>query len=98
MLILCPPYQVHTTVADIGIFCRLSAGMFVCEASNESPETGFYADPDEVLRFMDKLILHGEQSRSALGAYVDEVISLAGLGGEAAPLCDEARELAASAA
>lgn len=98
MLILCPPYQVHTTVADIGIFCRLSAGMFVCEAFNGADETGFFADPDEVLRFMDKLILHGEQSRTPLGAYVDEVISLAGRGGEVAPLCGKARELTASAA
>ena len=54
MVILNPPYRVHTTVGDIGVFCGLRSGMFICEPDGES-RTDFRADPDEVLRFIDAL-------------------------------------------
>ena len=86
MLILCPPNQVHTTVAEIGVFCRLTSGMFVCEeVASPDGSSGFFANPDEVLRFLDRLVLHGERARSSLAAYVDEVIALGGNGHDIAP-------------
>jgi len=76
MLILNPPNQVHTTVADIAVFCRLHAGMFVCEPAG-SDRTGFVADEDEVLRFLHDLLTHSEGNRRILQDYVDEVIAIA---------------------
>lgn len=75
LLILCPPNQVHTTVADIGVFCRLSSGMFVCAGADA--QGGFVADPDEVLGFLDQLLRAGAAGRPELAAYVDEVLALA---------------------
>ena len=75
LLILNPPNQVHTTVADIGVFCRLVSGMFVCTEAGVGGE--FFADIDEVLGFLDGLLRHSKAERSALGAYVDEVIAMA---------------------
>jgi Glycosyltransferase 61 len=95
MLILCPPNQVHTTVAEIGVFCRLTSGLFVCEAANAPGQSGFYANPDEVLRFMDKLIAHGEKSTQSLSTYVDEILALAEAGGSSALAQGEAHGLVA---
>jgi hypothetical protein len=75
LLILNPPYQVHTTVADIGVFCRLNSGMFVCQETGISGE--FFADIEEVLGFLERLLRHSESEQEALRAYVDEVIAMA---------------------
>lgn len=75
LLILNPPNQVHTTVADVGVFCRLVSGMFVCRAAGS--DGAFVADTDEVLAFLDRLLCHREAERPGLAAYVDEVIAIA---------------------
>lgn len=75
LLILNPPNQVHTTVADIGVFCRLVSGMFVCEAAGTNGD--FVADIDEVLGFLERLLRYSAVEQPALAAYVDEVIAMA---------------------
>lgn len=75
LLILNPPNQVHTTVADIGVFCRLVSGMFVCEAAGANGD--FVADIDEVLGFLERLLRYSAVEQPALAAYVDEVIAMA---------------------
>ncbi|MBS3936162.1 MAG: glycosyltransferase family 61 protein [Sulfuritalea sp.] len=75
LLILSPPNQVHTTVADIGVFCRLASGLFVCAGADG--QGGFIADPDEVLGFLDPLLRASAAGRPELAAYVDEVVALA---------------------
>jgi capsular polysaccharide biosynthesis protein len=75
LLILNPPNQVHTTIADIGVFCRLHSGMFVCEMAGANGD--FVADIDEVLAFLERLLRHSDTERPALAAYVDEVIAMA---------------------
>ena len=80
LLILNPPDRVHTTVADIGVFCRLHSGMFVCEP--DPAGRGFLADAEEALAFLERLLAHAAAERATLGAYVDELLALNG-----APRC-----------
>jgi hypothetical protein len=58
--------------------------MFVCENAAGNEGTGFVAKPDEVLGFLEALLLHGENSRGDLLEYVDEVVELAANGTAAA--------------
>ncbi len=76
LLILNPPNRVVTTVADIGVFCRLFSGMFVGTGAGNGG-TDFLADPDEVLEFLDQLLSYSDAARNELAAYVDEVVALA---------------------
>lgn len=77
LLILNPPRRVMTTVADIGVFCRLSSGMFVCEPA-ESGNSDFFADPSEVRLCLERLLRYADQIQGELRSYVDEVMSLEG--------------------
>lgn len=76
LLILNPPDRVHTTVADIGVFCRLHSGMFVCEP--DPAGRGFVADPDEAVAFLERLLEHAAEERAALDQYVDQVLACSG--------------------
>lgn len=75
LVILNPPHQVHTTVADIGVFCGLSSGMFVCEPEGDS-RTDFRADPDELARFIDDAIGFGHKNTPRLDDFLDSVMRL----------------------
>jgi hypothetical protein len=75
MVILNPPYQVHTTVADIGVFCGLSSGMFVCEPAGDSKDE-FSADPDELMRFVDHALRYGVTNRPKLQHFLERVSSM----------------------
>ena len=78
LIILNPPFQVHTTVADIGVFCGLSAGMFICEPDGESM-VDFRADPEELTHFIEDAVEYGFSNRSTLDSFLDRVISMANL-------------------
>lgn len=75
LVILNPPNQVHTTVADIAVFCGISSGMFICEAVDASP-TDFYCSPDEIERFLDDTIKENKNKRFQLEKFVESVIKL----------------------
>lgn len=75
LIILNPPYQVHTTVADIGVFCGISSAMFICEPEGDS-RTHFYADPVELVEFVEDAIAFGNKSASRLERFVEEVIDM----------------------
>ena len=75
MVILNPPYRVHTTVADIGVFCGLSSGMFVCEPEGDS-RTDFRADPDELARFVDDAVAFGRDNEPRLISFLASVMRL----------------------
>lgn len=75
LVILNPPHQVHTTVADIGVFCGLSSGMFICESAGSSV-TDFYANPDELLRFIEDVSVYSLGNAARLDDFVHRVMSL----------------------
>jgi hypothetical protein len=75
LVILNPPHQVHTTVADIGVFCGLSSGMFICEAAGSSV-TDFYANPDELLRFIEDVSAYAVGNAPRLDDFVQQVMNL----------------------
>ena len=74
-IILNPPYQVHTTVADIGVFCGLSSGMFICEPVGGS-RTDFRAEPNELMRFIDDSIINASRNVPRLERFLESVIDL----------------------
>lgn len=77
LIILNPPNQVHTTVADIGVFCGLSSAMFICETTDTGdPSTEFYADPDELCRFIDDAIVYGSHNAARLEGFLDKVLKM----------------------
>lgn len=75
LVILNPPYQVHTTVADIGVFCGISSGMYICEPDGDSL-TDFRADPEEVANFVDDAIRVGEAGKPRLEQFIESVMKL----------------------
>ena len=85
LVILNPPYQVHTTVADIGVFCGISSGMFVCEPEGNS-RTDFRADPEELARFVDAMVEYGKTNKPKLERFLESVMQL----GTTASVPDEA--------
>jgi hypothetical protein len=74
-IILNPPYQVHTTVADIGVFCGISSAMFICEPDGDS-RTDFYADPEELVGFVEEAITVSGKNASRLEQFVENVIKM----------------------
>jgi hypothetical protein len=75
LVILNPPHQVHTTVADIGVFCGLSSGMFICEAAGSSI-ADFYANPNELLKFIEDVSAYAVGNAARLDDFVQQVMSL----------------------
>jgi len=73
LVILNPPYQTHVTVADIGVFCGLSSGMFICTPHGQS-RTDFAADADEVIRFVEDVERHATRQAPQLAEFVRTVI------------------------
>ncbi len=63
------------TVADIGVFCGLSSGMFVCEPEGDS-RTDFRADPDELARFVDDAVVFGRDNEPRLTSFLASVMRL----------------------
>jgi hypothetical protein len=49
--------------------------MFVCQEAGTAGE--FFADIEEVLGFLERLLRHSESEQEALRSYVDEVIAMA---------------------
>lgn len=80
LVILNPPAQVHTTVADIGVFCGLSSGMFICEPASGG-DGDFSADPEELCRFIDATERHSRGRRDRLEDFLGELAVLAEAGG-----------------
>lgn len=79
LVLLNPPHRVLTTLGDVGIFCGLSAGMFICtEAGGPSSAEEFFADPDEVLRFIDDSRKFGENSKARLDDLLAETERVGG--------------------
>jgi hypothetical protein len=77
IVILNPPNQVHTTIADLAPFCRLSAAMFVGSRESER-ETQFTIDVDELLAFIDDAESEGDQRGRMVDAFLSDVLALAG--------------------
>jgi len=75
LIILNPPYRVHTTVADIGVFCGLSSATFICEPCGDS-RTDFYADPEELVEFLEEAITYSGKNASRLERFVEDVIKM----------------------
>ena len=75
MIILSPPNQVHTTIADIGVFCRLTSGMFICEPV-ESSDTSFTANPEELVRFIGAACDFSKNNIPRLEKFVDNLVSM----------------------
>jgi Glycosyltransferase 61 len=75
LVILNPPYQTHTTVADLAPFCRLSSAMFVCTPEDESGTT-FTADVEEVLAFIEDAVRFAKQHAPATDAFLTEILTL----------------------
>jgi len=75
MVILNPPYQVHTTVADIGVFCGLSSAMFVCEPAGKAKDA-FSANPEELARFIDDAQHYGTTNRPKLEHFLERVTTM----------------------
>ena len=65
MVILCPPWQVHTCVADIGVFCKLSSGIFVGERT-DNKGGDFVIDVEELSRFLDAAVQFAAENRERL--------------------------------
>lgn len=63
MVILNPPYQAHTTVADIAPFCELHAGMFI---GTPDKDGSFNVAIDELLSFIDETVADNERRRSEI--------------------------------
>ncbi len=75
MIILTPPYLVHTTVADVGVFLGILSGLFVCEIANAAIGS-FYADIDEMLNFIDDTLNYSKETTNRLNDYVEKVLNL----------------------
>jgi len=75
VVILNPPYQTHTTVADLAPFCRLSSAMFVCTPENESG-TKFAANVDEVLAFIEDAEHFAKERIPTTDAFLAEILAL----------------------
>jgi hypothetical protein len=75
IVILNPPYQTHTTVADLAPFFRLSSAMFVCTPENESG-TKFTANVDEVLAFIEDAEHFAKGRISTTDAFLAEILAL----------------------
>ena len=78
MVILYPPDLVHTANADIGVFCTLSTAMFICEPYSSGLPGEFFADPEELCRFIDVAAEYGYRNRPRLHRFVDDVLSMGG--------------------
>jgi capsular polysaccharide biosynthesis protein len=75
LVILNPPHQVHTTVADIGVFCGLTSGMFVCEPEGDT-RTDFRADQDELARFIEDAVTFGKRNAPRMEGFLESVMRL----------------------
>ena len=76
IVVLNPSNRVATTILDIGVFCGLHSGMFICEPAGEDGEH-FTADVREVSQFIDVTLKHTNENRQQLIDFVEHVISLA---------------------
>jgi hypothetical protein len=74
IIILNPPYRVLTTIADIGVFCGLHSGMFICEPSSESPME-FIVNTEEVKRFIEDTISVSKRNTQKLKRFVKNILS-----------------------
>jgi hypothetical protein len=74
LVILNPPAQTHTTIADLAPFCGLYSAMYVCMPENERG-TLYTADIDEVLKFIDDAEYSGRQHTSMIDAFIADVFA-----------------------
>lgn len=72
-VILNPPYQVHTTVADLAPFMGLHAAMFVCESCANST-TSFKLNVNELLSFIDDAADFALQRRGPATAFLGALL------------------------
>lgn len=77
MIILNPPWQVHTTLAEVGLFCGLHSAMYICEPATED---AFRADPDELLSFVDEALRDARTRRGSIEGFVEKVDAMAAVG------------------
>jgi hypothetical protein len=75
IVILAPPCQAHTTVANLAPFCRLSSAMFVCVPENERG-TRFSVNVDEVLAFSEDAERFAAQRVPTIDAFISDVLTL----------------------
>jgi capsular polysaccharide biosynthesis protein len=75
IVILNPPYQTHTTVADLASFCRLSSAMFICTPENETG-TKFTVNIDEVLAFIEDAEHFATQRVPTTDAFLAEMLAM----------------------
>lgn len=75
LIILAPPYLVHTTVADIGIFNNIHSGIFVCQLVDMKKGT-FSVDIQELMCFVDSAIKNSQTEKNLLNSYLNEIYSL----------------------
>jgi hypothetical protein len=75
MVVLNPPYRVATTIPDIGYFCGLDAGTFICEPYGKSKDQ-FVVDCGELLRFIDSFVGIHHERKSMISHFVETVLSL----------------------
>ena len=76
LLILNPPQRVETTVADIGTFCGISCGMFICQPCLNSKNEDFYADPEELCNFIDKFEKYSLRNKNNIEDFLHEIRTL----------------------
>jgi capsular polysaccharide biosynthesis protein len=68
MVIVNPPWQVHTTVADIAPFCELHPAMYICTSQGDG---AFHAHPDELLKFIDDAVADSAARREQLELFLE---------------------------
>lgn len=76
MIVLNPPTRVLTTNPDIGTFCGLASGMFICEPAHSTDPNDFKANPDELCHFIDDALSHAKGNRGILERFLENVLMM----------------------
>ena len=74
IVILNPPQRIGTNISDVCPFFCISSSMFICEQSKNLSEN-FYANPDELLQFIDEMLIYSEKNKSQLDLFLGNILN-----------------------